>query len=75
MIPDGLFTSTDPDSDSDPDSNPIHILGIWDENLNLTPCSVKSSAYCNVAIGFQCELESESESDSGSVNEPQQILY
>ena len=38
-----LFRITDADSDSD--SNPISGLCIWDENLNLTPCSVERSTY------------------------------
>ena len=33
-----LFTMTDPDSDSDP----IHVVGSWDSNLNVTRCSEKS---------------------------------
>ena len=39
----GLFTLTDPDSDSNTDSNPIPVVGSEDWNLNLTSCSVKSS--------------------------------
>ena len=70
MIHNGLVTSTEPDSDSDPDSNPICVLCSWDENLNLSLYGVKSSALYNVAIGFQSELESESESGSGNVNKP-----
>ena len=45
MIPDGLSTSTD--SDSEPNSNPICVLCSWDENLNMAPYhayGVKSSA-------------------------------
>ena len=39
----GLFTFKDPDADSDPDSNPIPLVGSYYWNLNLTLCSVKGS--------------------------------
>ena len=41
----GLFALTGADADSDPYSNHIPVLGSWDENLNPSPCNVKSSAY------------------------------
>ena len=43
----GLFTVTEADSDSDPDYNPIPVLGSWDKNLNLTRCIVKIPTYYN----------------------------
>ena len=46
----GLFTLTD--TDSDPHSIPIPLVGSLDGNLNLTPCNLKSCAYYNVAIWF-----------------------
>ena len=49
---DGLFTFTDEDSDSDPDSKHIPVLRSLDRNRNLTSCSVKSSAHYNVASVF-----------------------
>ena len=49
-----LFRITDADSDSD--SNPIPVLCIWDENLNLTPCSVERSTYYNVVIWFSVQI-------------------
>ena len=40
---DSLFTFTDPDSNSDLESDPIPVVGSYVWNLNLTPCSVESS--------------------------------
>ena len=42
-LPYGLFIFTDPDSNSDTDSDPIPVLSSWDRSR--TPCSVKSSAW------------------------------
>ena len=53
----GLFTFTD--ADSDPNSNPIPVLGSWDGNLKLTPCSVNRSAYYNVTIWFEVQIQQE----------------
>ena len=39
----GLFTFTNLDSYSDPDSDPIPVVGSWDWNLNSTLLSVKRS--------------------------------
>ena len=44
------------DSDSNPNSDPIPVLGKFDGNLNPTPYSVKRSAYCNVAIWFAVQI-------------------
>ena len=38
-----LFTFRDWDSDSDPNSDAIRVVGSQDWNLNRTVCSVKSS--------------------------------
>ena len=35
-----LITFTDPDSNSEPDSDPIPLVASQDGNLNLTPCIV-----------------------------------
>ena len=42
--PNGLFTFTDVDSDSDPDSNPVSLVDNWDWNLKQTLYNVKSFA-------------------------------
>ena len=39
----GLVTLTDPNSESDPDSDPFSVPDSWDWNQNLTPCGMKSS--------------------------------
>ena len=39
----GSFTLQEMDSGMDSDSNPIPVFGSKDWNLNLTPCSVKTS--------------------------------
>ena len=48
----GLITLPETDSDPELDSDPIPVVGSWDWNLNLTPCSLKISAWYNVVIGF-----------------------
>ena len=39
----GLVTFTDPNSESDPDSDPFSVPNSWDWYQNLTPCGMKSS--------------------------------
>ena len=39
----GLFRFIDHDSDSDPNSNPIRVIGSKNWNRNLNPCNMKSS--------------------------------
>ena len=60
----GLLSFTDAIADSDPNSNPIPVLGSWDGNLNPTLCSVKSSGYYNVSIRFAVQI------GIGNVNKP-----
>ena len=48
----------------------IPVLGNWDENMTLSLCNVKISAFSNVAIWFEYESELESESEYGNVNQP-----
>ena len=49
----GLFTFTvDLDSNSDPHSDSIPVVGRWDWNLNPTLSSVKRSTQYDVAILF-----------------------
>ena len=43
-ISSGSFTFTDPVSNSNPDSDPITVVGSWAWNLNTTSCCVKSSS-------------------------------
>ena len=46
----GLFTFREADYNSNSDSNPIPAVGSLDGNLNMTTCSMKSSAQYNVSI-------------------------
>ena len=50
--PNGLITMPETVSGTNSDSDPVTVVGSYDWNLNLIPCSVKTSAQCNVAIGF-----------------------
>ena len=42
----GSFTLQETDSGTDSDSDVIPVVGTYDLNLNLTPCSMKTSVYC-----------------------------
>ena len=51
----GLFTLQVIDSDTVSDSDGVPVFGSQDWTMNLTQCSLKTSAQCsqcNVAIGF-----------------------
>ena len=50
--PDGLFTFTD----EDPNSNPISVVDNWDWNLKQTLYNVKSSTNYNIAIWFTVRI-------------------